>query len=144
MPSNATGTVIGHLGREVQMRYAGDGFQIAHFSIATNSRRKIREEWRDVTTWWHCTAFGKMAESLSSAPKGALIYCAGEIFMDQWMDTAGELRTSKDPCMKCNVALWVNRPKGEGRPANAGTHATDPAAAVPAAEQGDAGDEPPF
>ena len=42
--------------------YATSGTATCFFTLATNNRRQIEGEWKDVKIYWNVTAFGKTAE----------------------------------------------------------------------------------
>ena len=45
--------VVGHLGRDPELRYTSDGTAVCNFSVATSERRKDRNgEMQETTTWF--------------------------------------------------------------------------------------------
>ncbi len=74
--------LIGHLGRDPEIRYSQQGLAVVNFSIATS------EQWTDKTTgdrqekteWHRIVAFGKPAEILEKyLSKGSQIYVEGRL-----------------------------------------------------------------
>jgi single-strand DNA-binding protein len=91
MPNHAHATIIGHLGRDVEVRYLPSGDPIANCSVATTRKRKDSE----VTTWWRVSLFGKRAEILAQyAGKGDPIMFSGEPCLREWTDKEGGKRLS--------------------------------------------------
>lgn len=80
--------IIGHLGKDPEIRYTGAGTAIASFSIATN------ESWKDSagvqqekTEWHNVVAFGKLAEICQQwLKKGKKIYAEGRLQTSNWED----------------------------------------------------------
>ena len=74
MPNYAQVTLIGHLGRDPEVKSVGDD-TVTSFSIATNRRNKDA----DTTTWWNCSMWGKRGERISQyLKKGDPILVVGE------------------------------------------------------------------
>jgi len=64
--------LIGHLGRDPEVRHTPDGLAVANFSLACSE--KVKGE--DKTQWLKCTAFGKLAEICGQyLTKGKQVYC---------------------------------------------------------------------
>ena len=78
-------TLIGHVGRDPELKYTGSGMAVASFTLATNDRRKINGEWQDHTEWHNITAWDKLAEICNQyAKKGKQIYVEGRIQTDTY------------------------------------------------------------
>ena len=76
MANYAAITLVGHLGRDPETKYAHSGTGIVTFSIATSRKDGQGNE---VTTWWRCTCFGKRGEVIAQYfKKGDLILVQGE------------------------------------------------------------------
>ena len=74
--------LIGHLGKDVELRYSQNGIAVATVSLATN------EEWTNKTTgqkekrtdWHRLVAFGKIAENLATyMSKGSKLLVEGKL-----------------------------------------------------------------
>jgi len=80
--------LVGHLGRDPELRYAQSGTAVANVTLATTERRKNREgEWADHTEWHRLVFFGKTAETLARyCKKGKQIYVEGRIQSRSWDD----------------------------------------------------------
>jgi single-strand DNA-binding protein len=91
MPNYATATLIGHLGRDVDIKHTPSGDIVGEFSLATNRKRKTG----DTTTWWRCALWGKRAEILAQyVRKGQAVLISGEPYMREWTDKDGNARLS--------------------------------------------------
>lgn len=74
-------TIIGHLGRDPEMRYTSSGVAVTSFSVATSRK------WTDAagaaqekTTWFRVSAWRKLAETCNQyLHKGQLVMVEGEI-----------------------------------------------------------------
>lgn len=88
--------IIGHLGRDPEMRYSPNGRPITTFSVATNrsftlasGERRTETEWFNVITW------GSLAEiSNQYLKKGTQVYVEGRLQTRRWEDTEGEKHIS--------------------------------------------------
>ncbi len=80
--------LVGHLGKDPELRYAQSGTAMANANIATTERRKNREgEWADHTEWHRLVFFGKTAETLARyCKKGKQLYVEGRIQTRNWED----------------------------------------------------------
>jgi single-strand DNA-binding protein len=89
--------VVGHLGRDPEMRYLPSGTPVTSFSIATTRKWSDAEgQPQEKTTWFRVSVFGKQAEVCNQyLAKGRLVLVAGEIDASAWSDkTTGEARAS--------------------------------------------------
>lgn len=62
-------------------QFTPDGHQVCHFDVATNEKVKNKQgEFKDITTWHHCVAWGNRADFISKyIKKGALIMVNGSL-----------------------------------------------------------------
>ncbi len=68
--------VIGHLGRDPEMRYTPNGQGVTSFSVASSRKYTTNSgEQREETEWFNCSAFGKLADTCNQyLTKGKQIY----------------------------------------------------------------------
>jgi single-strand DNA-binding protein len=74
-------TIIGHLGRDPEMRYTSSGVAVTSFSVATSRK------WTDAagaaqekTTWFRVSAWRKLGEACNQyLHKGQLVMVEGEV-----------------------------------------------------------------
>jgi len=88
--------VVGHLGRDPEMRYTPDGTPVTSFSVATTRKWTNAEGQQEKTTWFRVTAWRKQAETCNQyLSKGRLVLVEGEIDVSAWSDkTSGEARAT--------------------------------------------------
>lgn len=114
--------LLGHLGRDPEVRSTGEGRSVVSFTLATPSRRKVNEEWVDSPDWHRITAFGKDAEYLARyARKGDILCVECSIRPNKWVDREG--RTHYEVDIVVQRVLWLNRKNRAGE-AGAGDEAT--------------------
>ena len=79
-------TLIGHVGRDPELKYTGSGLAVASFTLATNDRRKDKSgEWTEHTEWHNITVWDKLAEICNQyAKKGKQIYLEGRLQTDTY------------------------------------------------------------
>jgi len=84
--------IIGHLGRDPEIRYLPSGDAVAQFHVATTEKWKDKNtgEQREATEWHRITTFGKLAEIVGQyLKKGSLVYVAGKITTKKYTDRDG-------------------------------------------------------
>lgn len=95
MPSLNKVQIIGHLGRDPEMRYTPKGTPFARFTVAVNRGWTGADgERRQETEWFNIEAWGKLGEICQQyLRKGRLVYIEGELRTDKWEDEKGEPRS---------------------------------------------------
>jgi len=88
--------LVGHLGRDPELRYTPQGDAVCDFSMATNDRKKDKSgEFQDVTTWFKVTLWRRMAENASKyLTKGSSVYIEGRLQIEEWTDRDNNKRYS--------------------------------------------------
>ena len=84
--------IVGHLGRDPEMRYTPSGKAVTNFSVAV-SRKFTGKDGKVVekTKWFRVTAWDKLAELCDQyLRKGRLVLVAGEIDASAYTNQAGE------------------------------------------------------
>ena len=84
--------IVGHLGRDPEMRYTPGGTAVTNFSVAV-SRKFTGKDGKAVekTKWFRVTAWGKLAETCNQyLAKGRQVLVAGEIDASAYTNQAGE------------------------------------------------------
>ena len=74
--------LIGHLGRDPEVRYTQSGDPVANFTLATTRKWRDRasSEMREHTEWHNVACFGRLAETASEyLKKGSQCYVEGEL-----------------------------------------------------------------
>lgn len=88
--------VVGHLGRDPELRFTPSGQQVCSFSVATSrSWTDQSGQPQEKTTWFRVTAWGKLAELCQQyLTKGRLVLVEGEVDASAWTAQTGEPRAS--------------------------------------------------
>lgn len=100
--------LIGHLGKNPELRTTNSGKQVCTFPLATNNGYGEKQ----TTDWHNVVCFDKTAETVAKyLDKGSLVYVEGRIQYDKYVKD-GENRVSTRI-----IASSVNFfPKGENKP----------------------------
>ena len=86
-------TLIGNLGKDVEMRVLDSGVQVARVSIATNENYKDKSgTWQKITEWHDIVFWRGLAERAQSLKKGMLVYVEGKLRHRKWTDNEGKER----------------------------------------------------
>ena len=90
--------IVGYVGGNPDSRYLPNGDAVTNFSVATTEKWKGRDGiQQERTTWFSCSAFGRLAEQCSQLlKKGAYVYLDGRLSTRQYTDRQGVERTSLD------------------------------------------------
>lgn len=84
--------LIGHLGRDPEVRYLNNGDAVATMTLATSDQWKDKQtgEKKEATEWHRVTMFRKLAEVAGQyLKKGSLVYVEGKITTRKWTDKDG-------------------------------------------------------
>jgi single-strand DNA-binding protein len=94
MPNLNKVLLIGHLGRDAEVRYTAKGDAVASFSLATTEHWKDKQGNRQERTEWHrVDLWGKLAESVGQyLTKGKAVFVEGKIETEEWTDKDGQKR----------------------------------------------------
>lgn len=113
MPSFCKVTIIGHLGRDPEVKYTGDGTAVCTFSVAVTEKTKRGGESHDLTTWFKVNVWGKQGETVNQyLAKGSLVYIEGRLSQTEYTDRDGNKRTSLE--VRANEVQFLDRkPQGD-------------------------------
>jgi single-strand DNA-binding protein len=105
--------LIGHLGKDPEIRYTSEGSPVANFSLATsenwtdkNGSRQERTEWHTIVAW---TKLADLAKRFLS--KGRQVYIEGRIQSREWNDRDGNKRRTTE-IIATQMVLLGGRPQG--------------------------------
>ena len=86
--------IIGHLGRDPEIRYTPEGTAVANLAVATNETWKDKDGSKQERTEWHrVVLFGKVAEIAAQfLKKGSLVYLQGRLQTRKWQGDDGQDR----------------------------------------------------
>jgi single-strand DNA-binding protein len=109
--------IIGHLGRDVEVRYMPSGDATANIAIATSEQWKDKTtgEKKEATEWHRVSAFGKLAEIMGKyLKKGSLVYIEGKIKTRKWTDKDGIERYATE-IIADQMQMLGGRPDGQAK-----------------------------
>ena len=106
-------TLLGHVGRDPEIRNMSNGDAVATVSLATTEKWKDKNGERQEKTEWHrLVFFGKLADIVEKyVHKGSLIYVEGKITTRKWTDKDGVEKYSTD--INCNEMKLLNKVEGD-------------------------------
>lgn len=107
--------VIGHLGRDPEMRYTPSGVPVTSFSVATTRKwTNANGELQEKTTWFRVTCWRKLAELTAQyLKKGRLVLVEGDVDAAAFTDREGNPRATLE-LTAVNVRFLGGRGEGEG------------------------------
>ena len=107
--------IIGHLGRDPEMRYTPSGRSVTTFSVAVSrSWKSANGEHRSETEWFKIVAWGKLAEICKEyLNKGQQVYIEGRLQTRRWEDKEGQQRTSVEVVANEMTMLSERRDKSQ-------------------------------
>ncbi len=88
--------IIGHLGRDPEMRYTPSGRPVTTFTVATSrSWNTVDGERHSETEWFNIVAWGNLAEICKQyLTKGQQVYIEGRLQTRRWEDKEGNKHSS--------------------------------------------------
>ncbi len=130
--------IIGHLGKDPEMRYTPSGKPVTTFSVAVSrSWNSADGERHSETEWFNVVAWGNLAEICKQyLVKGQQVYIEGRLQTRRWDDKEGVKHTSVEIVASEMMML------GDRRDSNNHTQEMDNASADPTT--GAVEDEFPF
>jgi single-strand DNA-binding protein len=87
--------LVGHLGRDPEVRYTANGNAMANLSLATTEQWKDKTtgERQDKTEWHRIVMFSRLAEIAGEyLKKGSQVYIEGKLQTRKWQDKDGQDR----------------------------------------------------
>ena len=92
MPNLNILQIIGHAGRDPEMRFTPNGNPVTNFSVATSHRYQKDGEWKEDTEWVDVITWNKLAEICQErVSKGDLVYVQGRLRSRSWEGQDGKL-----------------------------------------------------
>lgn len=88
--------IIGHLGKDPEMRYTPSGKPVTTFSVAvTRTWNSVDGERHNETEWFNIVAWGPLAETCKNfLSKGRHVYIEGRLQTRRWEDKEGAKHTA--------------------------------------------------
>ena len=106
--------LIGHLGKDPEVRSTQNGTEVCNFSMATSERWKDKQsgEWTEKTEWHRVVVWGSKAGPCGQyLSKGSQVYVEGKIETRKWTDRDGQERWSTE--IVAQRVLFLSR-SGDG------------------------------
>ncbi len=129
--------IVGHLGKDPEMRYTPSGRPVTTFTVAVSrSWNSADGERHAETEWFNVVAWGNLAEICKQyLTKGQQVYVEGRLQTRRWDDKEGQKHTSVE--IVANEMMML----GDRRDSN---HGTDEQSLAAEGESGTPEDEFPF
>ena len=114
--------LVGHLGRDPEVRYTPDGRAICNFTMATTDTWKDKNsgEKRERTEWHRVVVFGRLAEICGEyLAKGRQVYVEGRLQTRKWQGQDGQDRWTTEVVIdqRGTMQMLGGREGGGGAPA---------------------------
>ena len=86
--------LIGHLGKDPEVRYMPNGEAVANITLATSETWKDKSGEKQEKTEWHNVVFYKRLAEIAGEylKKGSQVYVEGRITTEKWQDKEGKDR----------------------------------------------------
>jgi len=109
--------LLGHVGKEPEIRTTNGGMTIASFTLATADRAKDAQgNWVDKTEWHNLVAFQRTAEIVRDyVKKGTQLFIEGKIQTRSWDDKESGAKRYKTEILVNELSLLGKPGGGEGR-----------------------------
>ena len=106
--------LVGHLGKDPEVKYTPQGTPVAKFTMATNERFKGKDgNWQDRTEWHNLVAFSRTAEIIRDyVKKGSKLYVEGKIQTRSWDDKESGQKRYRTEIIVNDLSLLSGRDEG--------------------------------
>jgi single-strand DNA-binding protein len=103
--------IIGHLGRDPEMRYTPSGRPVATFNVAvTRAWHTADGERHEETEWFSVVAWGSLAEICNQhLRRGQQVYVEGRLQTRHWDDTEGRKHSATEVVAREIIMLGDRR-----------------------------------
>jgi single-strand DNA-binding protein len=107
-------TLIGHLGRDPEIRHLENGTAVGKFSVATSEKYKDKNgEWQSQTEWHDVVVWRNLAERAEKdLKKGKLVYIEGKLTHRKYQDKEGVERYTTE--IVANTFRLLEKREGGG------------------------------
>jgi single-strand DNA-binding protein len=108
--------LLGHVGRDPEIRSTTGGTTVATFSLATADRQKDSQgNWSDKTEWHNLVALNRTAEVVRDyVKKGTQLFIEGKIQTRSWDDKSTGEKKYRTEILIDELTLLGGRSGGEG------------------------------
>lgn len=109
--------IIGHVGRDPEMRYSAAGEPVSNFSVgASHSWRDEDGNRQEHTEWFNVVAWGRLAEICNQQlSEGERVYVEGRLQTRQWEEEDGEQRRAVELVAREMIKLGGTRSRSGPR-----------------------------
>ena len=116
--------LVGHLGKDPEVKYTPSGTPVAKFTLATNERFKDKDgNWQDRTEWHNITAWQRTAEIVGEyCKKGSQVYIEGRLRTDSWEDKNTQEKKYRTEIVVNDLLLLGGRGGGAGEGGGGGSY----------------------
>ena len=108
--------LLGHLGRDPEVRYTPSGAAVANFTIATSEEWKDKDsgEKQERTEWHRVVAWRRLGEICGEyLHKGSQVYIEGRLQTKSWEDREGNKRYTTE--VVAQIMQMLGSPRKEGK-----------------------------
>ena len=108
--------LLGHLGRDPEVRYTPSGAAVANFTIATSEEWKDKDsgEKQERTEWHRIVAWRRLGEICGEyLHKGSQVYIEGRLQTKSWEDREGNKRYTTE--VIAQTMQMLGSPRKEGK-----------------------------
>ena len=122
--------VIGHLGKDPEMRYTPSGRPVTTFTLAVSRTWNSADGERHTETeWFNVVAWGNLAEICKQyLTKGQQVYVEGRLQTRRWEDKEGQKHTSVEIVAGEMMMLGERRDSSQAAEEGSGGAENEPAA----------------
>jgi single-strand DNA-binding protein len=122
--------VIGHLGKDPEMRYTPSGRPVTTFTLAVSRTWSSADGERHTETeWFNVVAWGNLAEICKQyLTKGQQVYIEGRLQTRRWEDKEGQKHMSVEIVAGEMMMLGERRDSTQAEEEGAGSSESQPAA----------------
>jgi single-strand DNA-binding protein len=108
--------LVGHLGKDPEVKFTPSGTPVAKFTLATNERYKDKDgNWQDRTEWHSLVAWQRTAEIIGEyCKKGSQVYIEGRLKTDSWDDKETGQKKYRTDIVVNELVLLGGRGGGAG------------------------------
>jgi single-strand binding protein len=107
--------LVGHLTRDIELRYTQGGAAIGSSGIAVTRKFSVNGEKREETCFVDLTFFGKQAEIANQyLSKGSKLLVEGRLKFDQWQDNNGQNRSKHSVSVESMEMLGDAKQNNQG------------------------------
>lgn len=115
--------LLGHVGRDPEIKATAGGTIVANLSLATSERQKDAQgNWQDVAEWHNLVAYAKTAEIIRDyVKKGSKLYAEGRLQTRSWTDKHTGDKRYRTEIVVFDLSLISGRDSSGGQQQQAST-----------------------